>query len=186
MELKKSNGASQTPPKRKRLAILLLAVAVILLVAACVFAFGAKGRLSVKSAQAQLDEVIDSVFDQSSGNYMTHLLQPAVSVNVNSVKKTSTGYIAKCTVASLDLETVTLQLLSELSNDTCTYAEAVTLLQQRLSAATEMQQDFQVEFIRIGEAYQPVVPESMMVFCNGNIQNVLPQLYEIMLEESSK
>lgn len=141
-----------------------------------------KVALTVQEAQAKIDAALEDVYQEaSSDNYIAQLLNGKVKITVNSIRSTEKGYLAECTVTSVDIATPILNYLLDLDKGTIdTYSNAVADLQKAITKADEIQQTFRVEFIQVNGEYKAMFPEEMVVFCSGNIQELLPKIDDIL------
>lgn len=138
--------------------------------------------LTVEEAQSKMDTALEDIYQESSpDNYIMQALKEKVVITVDSIQSTEDGCLAKCTVKSIDIATPILNYLLGLDDDAVdTYSNVVTELQKEIAGANEIQQTFLVKFIQVDDEYTAMLPEEMVVFCSGNIQDLLPKLYEIL------
>ena len=47
-------------------------------------------------------------------------------------------------------------------------------LNKKLKTADQMKKQFVIEFVAVDESYEPVIPEDMVAFCNGNVHELIP------------
>lgn len=161
-----------------------IAASIFVIAALLIILIGNQSKvvLTVQEAQAQMDAALQDVYrEASSDNYIVQSLKGKVKITVDSIKSTENGCLAECTVTSVDIATPILNYLLDLDESTIdTYSNVVTDLQKTISEADEIQQTFSVEFIQVNGEYKAMHPEEMVVFCSGNIQELLPKLYEIL------
>lgn len=138
--------------------------------------------LTVQEAQALMDTALEEVYrEASSDNYIMQTLKGKVEINVDSIKSTEDGCLAECTVTSVDIATTIFNYLLDLNEGTVnTYSNVVADLKKEITEAEEIQQTFRVEFIQMNGDYKAILPEEMVIFCSGNIQELLPKIYDIL------
>lgn len=174
---------SKKPVSQQRWGI-WIAASIFVIVAFLIIMIGNQRKvvLTVQEAQAQMDAALENVYrEASSNNYIVQSLKGKVKIAVDSIKSTEDGYLAECTVTSADIATPILNYLLDLDEGTIdTYSNVVADLQKAITEVDEIQQTFSVEFIQINGEYKAMLPEEMIVFCSGNVQELLPKLYEIL------
>lgn len=138
--------------------------------------------LTLEYAQSKMDAALESLYQEASiDNYIIQSLKGKVSITVDSIISTEDGCLAECTVTSVDFTTPILNYLMLLdSNAVGSYNNVVSELKQELSKAEEIQKTFHVQFAQTDNGYTVLFPEEMVVFCSGNIQELLPKLYEVL------
>lgn len=141
-----------------------------------------KDIVTIQEAQAQMNAALEDVYREASeGNYIIQALKGKVGITVESIRSTEDGCLAECKVTSVDIATAVLNYLLDLDEDTIdTYSNVVANLQKEITKAEKIQETFHVEFIKVDGDYKAILPEEMIVFCSGNIQELLPKLYEIL------
>lgn len=138
--------------------------------------------LTTQEAQAKMDSALEDVFrEASSDNYIAQSLKEKVRITVDSLESTGDGYFAECTVTSVDITTPLLDYLLGLNDGAIdAYSNVVEGIRKEIAGAEEIQQTFYVEFTQVNGGYKATLSEEMVVFCSGNVQELLPKLYEIL------
>lgn len=138
--------------------------------------------LTVEEAQSKMDTALEYIYQESSpDNFIIEVLKEKVVITVDSIQGTEDGCFAQCTVKSIDIATPILNYLLDLDDSAVdTYSNVVTELQKEIAGAQEIQQTFLVKFIQVDDEHTAILPEEMVVFCSGNIQELLPKLYEVL------
>ena len=91
------------------------------------------------------------------------------------------SFFADCTVTSLDIATPILAYMQKLEKGSIdTYANVTMGLIEAISGAPEIQQFFQIEFVQADDEYVAVFSEDLIIFCSGNVHDLLPQLYLLL------
>ena len=138
--------------------------------------------LTIEEAQEKIDITLREVYQEPApDNFITDALEKTVIIRVDSVMQTKKGACANCTVTSLDLATPILEYTQNLDQDSIdSYVEIAAELIEVISDVYEMEEDYQIEFIRVNGEYTPVFTEELIEFCSGNIHDLLPELYAVL------
>lgn len=171
----------KAPKKRKTwLLIPVIAVLGLCFIIAGLFSGVRVEKLDEAKAQSILNDVLRDFFQEASDQPILQNLQPYTDIWVDSVKKQKDGYMAECTVTTLDLQSCILDFLSELDpTATGTYADAQADLLDALDDADIMTETFHVAFILSDGQYVPVFSQELMDFCSGNLPLLLEDLAEL-------
>lgn len=177
-------------PKRSALAILLSIIGAILLIAVGLtigIIIYRNNMLTIEEAQEKIDITLREVYQEAApDNFIVDALEKTVEIQVDSVKQTKDGAYANCTVTSLDLATPILEYTQNLDQDSIdSYVEIAAELIEVISDVNEMEEDYQIEFIRVNGEYTPVFTEELIEFCSGNIHDLLPELYAALQEDAA-
>lgn len=172
-------------PKRSALAMWLSIIGVIVVIAVAltiVFTSRRKDMLTKQEAQEKINISLSEVYQEAApDNFIVDALEKTVEIQVDSVKQTKDGAYANCTVTSLDLATPILEYTQNLDQDSIdSYVEIAAELIEVISDVYEMEEDYQIEFIRVNGEYTPVFTEELIEFCSGNIHDLLPELYAVL------
>ena len=172
-------------PKRSALAMWLSIIGVIVVIAVAltiVFTSRRKDILTKQEAQEKINISLSEVYQEAApDNFIVDALEKTVEIQVDSVKQTKDGAYANCTVTSLDLATPILEYMESLDQDSIdSYVNVTIGLVEAISDAYEIEENYQIEFIKIDGEYTPVFSEELVVFCSGNVHDLLPKLYAIL------
>ena len=138
--------------------------------------------LSKKEAQEQLDIMLEAVYEGSSpDNFIMETLNGNVDVCVDRIYAQNDSYIAECTVSVPDVATSISDYLNTLpENETALYTDIVSELKDHIQTAPIITKTFDVRFVNKQGDWQPIVHEEMVIFCCGNIHELLPLIYSIL------
>lgn len=137
---------------------------------------------SKKEAQEQLNTMLESVYEGSSpDNFIIEALNGNVDVCVERIYPKNDNYIAECTVSAPDIATSISNYVNSLpANEDALYADVIKALKNELQTAPIITKSFDVRFVNFQGNWSPVVPEEMVIFCCGNIHELLPLIYGIL------
>lgn len=178
-------GMNQQPQKnglKWKMPLFTIGLIIILGLVAVVYV-NKNPRLTIAAAQEQMDDALESVFAEVDTDiFLVQMLEETVTIKVKSLMPSKDGWYADCIVTSLDLATSIFEYIWSLdATQTDSYANAVADFQNQLANVKVIQQEYRVEFRYIDNAYQAILPEEMVAFCSGNLQDLLPYLMETML-----
>lgn len=177
-----SHSTTKKSMSKKWLIIITAGILLIVVALAIGITSQNKAKLTKQEAQLKIDSALEAVYQEAaSDNFILQTLKKTVKINVNSVKQAENKVFADCTVTSLDIATPILDYIQNLEEGSVdNYANVIIGLTDAISDAPETQKSFQIEFIQANDEYKPVFSEELVVFCSGNVHDLLPKLYTIL------
>lgn len=179
---KETHSISKKNLKKRVWWILGIAIICGLVLTAVFIVTKQRTGLGKQEAQQKLNAVLEDVYQESSSdNFIIEALDGNVTVRVDRIYFKKGNYIASCTVSSPDVATAIRDYVETLSGDErASYTDVVKELINEINVAGTITKSFDVRFVKNQGDWCPVVPEEMVVFCCGNVHELLPLLYSII------
>lgn len=184
---KQSTGTASTKKSKRIVIVISIAIAVLSLVIVSILVNNQLQsdkslNLTLEDANGILTDSLDSIFESADeSNFLSQSLRNQISVQVESISEEEGQVLAKCQVTAPDYKKAITDFLDELEDGSPNdYSELMEKLNMNLKAADQMEKQFVIEFVAINESYEPIIPEDMVVFCNGNVQELIPLFVELL------
>lgn len=172
------SGDTKRMKKKKKWPLLLIPVG-ILLVAAVILGilyFSQEPPLSKEAAQAELNGVLETVFTGADpDNLLVETLEKRVRIQVLSVEAEDDSVTVQCEVKAPDLKACILAFSKDYSHTRLEYDALMEEFRALLQDAETEKREFSVPFVEIDGKYVPIVPEEMVIFCSGGVQELLDE-----------
>ena len=137
--------------------------------------------MTLEEAEVLMNNTLQSVFqDASQDNYIAKKLKEKVHITALSIEFTGDVYLLDCAVVSLNVAATLEEFFISLESGEEEYSVVVAELENVLATADEVTESFQVQIIKVNDEYVVKFSQEMIDFCNGNVQQLLPWIYEIL------
>lgn len=165
--------------KRRGLIALFFSLAVIIAIFLYFFVFIPKeNALSIDEAQQLLDTTLEeTLWSAEETNFLLERLKHTVSIEVNNVQISETGYNVDCTVTSIDATNAVMEYLrSSNLNQEYSYEMVLSGLEFAVNNAELVTEDFIIELVSADDGYDVLFSIDLIDFASGNVENLI---YEI-------
>jgi hypothetical protein len=149
-----------------------VSVCLLLVLALTLILFPGRTKLTRPDAQQIVDEMILAIYKDGTGkNVFLDATADVVSVQVDELTRKKDVYYAQCTVTTVDVAPAMEALLQNVAvSGASSYDEALQTVADIVRHSSPITAEFTVQFYQEDDSYTAVIPEQMLLFCMGNLQ----------------